>query len=45
MKRDYETPAIELVCFDESDVVCTSGGMNSGGEYNPGQGGEGTTRW
>lgn len=44
MKNNYETPAIEIAFFDESDVIRTSQpGMTSGG--NLGQNGGGTTGW
>ena len=38
-------PVLDVLPVEDSDIVCTSGGMNAGGEYNPGQGGENITNW
>ena len=31
MKENYETPEMEVVMFEEGDVICTSG-LGDGGE-------------
>ena len=30
MKKDYESPIVEVVKFDEEDVITTSGQINFG---------------
>lgn len=42
MEYNYEKPVIELLNFNQDDIVCSSPGMGDGGELGPGNGGSET---
>ncbi len=44
MKQNYELPILKIILLEESDVICTSGGMTLDPDpLQPGTGG--STEW